>query len=159
MKAIGSPTLDWLSGKNKVVRINLNDSKSITEALSVFGNTRKEILENTANAMEKLVSSGEEYAKFIVPVDTGELADSITHNVETKGNHVIGTITAGTDHAMYVEFGTGIRGRAVHADDADQVGWVYDIHERNWQGMEARPFMYQTGKYLSENAVAIIKGE
>lgn len=155
MKYRGTPTSDFLNGKPKKVSISLNNSLSLNEILEAIPNA-KDITNATAIAIERICQYGEDFAKTVVPVDTGELRDSITHSVDVMGNHVHGTIEAGTDHALFVEFGTGVKGAGTYLGDTTD--WVYDIKGQNWQGHPANPFMYNTALEIENNAKEIIKG-
>jgi HK97 gp10 family phage protein len=76
-----------------------------------------------------------EEAKALVPVDTGELRDSIaaTEPVD-DGRTITGSVVASADHAAYNEFGTGVRG-------ASSPGAGPFAYSMNWPGMAATPFM------------------
>lgn len=89
-----------------------------------------------------------EEAQAIVPVDTGELRDSIgTQTVELVGTTVAGTVAATAGYAGFVEFGTGLHGEGTYPGELPQSGvpftgsWVYDFKRQNWQGHTARPYM------------------
>lgn len=56
----------------------------------------------TRAAVRSSTGTAERVAKTLVPVLTGELHDSI----EASADGLDGTVTAGTDHAEYVEDGT-----------------------------------------------------
>lgn len=73
-----------------------------------------------------------------------------------------------SDHACYVEFGTGIVG----ADSPHPKPWAYDINghgEDGWQylgddgrlhwtmGSESRPFMYNTWLWATRSATQIVR--
>jgi len=74
-------------------------------------------------------------AEAIVPVDTGELALSITAlPVVDTGERIIAEVVATAPHAAYVEFGTGVRG----AGSAGAGPFDYNM---DWPGMEAQPYM------------------
>lgn len=75
-----------------------------------------------------------EAAQAIVPVDTGELRDSGSVVVEETDKTVVGRIVFSSDHAGYVEFGTGIRG-------ASSPGAGPYPYSPNWHGMPARPYL------------------
>lgn len=45
-------------------------------------------------------------ARTIAPVLTGAYRDSISASVGIEGGHALAHVSAGTDHAQYVEFGT-----------------------------------------------------
>ena len=65
-----------------------------------------ENLENfdVSKALEKACFIVENTAKALVPVDTGNLRNSITH--EVYGNE--GVVGTNVEYAPYVEFGTGL---------------------------------------------------
>jgi HK97 gp10 family phage protein len=58
----------------------------------------------TKTAIRSSISTTERVAKGLVPVKTGALRDSI----EASADGLTGTVTAGTDHAEYVEDGTSV---------------------------------------------------
>ena len=92
----------------------------------------------------------ENEAKRKCPVDTGQLRQSITHNVEDN----VGTIGTNVEYAPYVEYGTGI-----HARDGNgrQTPWSYKDAEGNWHrtvGQQPQPFLEPA---LLENEKAIFK--
>jgi HK97 gp10 family phage protein len=74
-------------------------------------------------------------AQAIVPVDTGELRDSIgVGPVELVGQSVRGYVEATSAHAAFVEFGTGQRGAA-------SAGAGDGPYSPSWPGMPAQPYM------------------
>lgn len=155
--------------KSKVFSIDLFDEKSIGDAIKEYIGNRLDIQEAALEAVEALCAEGERKAKEEAPVDEGELRDSITHAVTVKNGKVEGTITASTDHAMFVEFGTGIVG-ASDPHPYNYLGWEYDVNGHGidgWTypkngrfyhtlGQPSNPFMYRTAKYLTENAERIL---
>ena len=87
-------------------------------------------------------------AQGIVPVDTGALKESIhTATVELVGSVVQGSVVADSDHAMFIEFGTGLRGEGTYPFPLPQSGvpitgsWVYDYKKQKWVGMPSQPYM------------------
>ena len=89
-----------------------------------------------------------EEAEAIVPVDSGDLKDSIhIKSVELVGNSVNGNVVADAGYAGFVEFGTGLRGVGTYPYPLPTSGvpitgsWVYDYKQQKWIGHEARPFM------------------
>lgn len=90
-------------------------------------------------ALERMGMQAEGYAGDLVPVVTGALRNSITHNVDTAQKKVyIGT---NMDYAMYVELGTGIY---AEGGGGRPTPWVYQDEEGNWhhtRGKEPRPFL------------------
>lgn len=61
---------------------------------------------------------------------TGELQSRILTDVQTKGNNAIGICYTNSDHAAYVEFGTGPVGQENHAGISPEVHPVY--HQTGW---------------------------
>lgn len=161
---------------SKTYTIDLNKSQSLNDAINKFVAASKDIQEGVERAIEILCAEGERKAKELCPAPseahpfaTGELRDSITHKVELNGKKTVGTITAGTDHALFVEFGTGVVGAGSPHPDIFS-GWEYDVNghgSKGWyypkgdrvfhtKGQKSNPFMYETAKYLSENAERIL---
>ena len=69
------------------------------------GLAKEEMLAAALRALEKCGLTAEGYAKLLCPVDTGNLRNSITHQVEpTEPAVYIGT---NSEYGPYVELGTG----------------------------------------------------
>lgn len=92
-------------------------------------------------------------AKMRVPVDTGELQNSIDYNVDISAKGFTGKVFTNKEHGLYVELGTGPKGEASHIGISPEVkpiyspsGWVYyDVDKQKFiftNGQPARPFMY-----------------
>ena len=100
-------------------------------------NCKKEI-EKEVDRSAKMVQA---QAKLLVPVDTGNLRNNINTSVKWEGNKCIGVISANTEYAPYVEYGTGI-----YAPEGRKTPWVYTPDGGNtfyWtKGQKAQPFMY-----------------
>ena len=79
----------------------------------------------------------EGYAKDLVPVDTGNLRNSISHKVDASAKEVyIGT---NNEYAAYVELGTGKYYKGGRQDP-----WVYQDDNGNWHhtnGQRAQPYL------------------
>jgi HK97 gp10 family phage protein len=87
------------------------------------------------NALESAGGLVDDYAKSLCPVDTGNLRNSITHEVEDT------TAWIGTDneYAIYVECGTGI-----YYPGGRQTPWVFQDSKGNWHlthGQRAQEFL------------------
>lgn len=93
--------------------------------------------EAALRALERIGSEAEGYAVDLVPVDTGNLRNSITHKVVGNKNEVyIGT---NNEYAAYVELGTG-----KYAQGGRQDPWVYQDDNGNWHhthGQRAQPYL------------------
>lgn len=91
------------------------------------------------------------FAKAFAPVRTGSLKESIV--VEISNGGMGATITAASDHASFVEFGTGTRGEfpgqpiIIRAKPGKMLSWVGSDGKRRFAkqvvnpGMAPRPFM------------------
>ena len=75
-----------------------------------------------------------EEAEAIVAVDTGELRESGHVEIEVNGAEATGYVVFDSDHAAYVEFGTGQRG-------ATSPGAGDGPYDPNWPGMVAQPYL------------------
>lgn len=73
-------------------------------------------------------------AKSIAPVDTGDLVSKIGTTTTWQGQRVTGSVVSSSDHAAYVEFGTGVRGAA-------SPGAGPFPYNPEWPGMPAQPHM------------------
>ena len=88
-------------------------------------------------ALEKCGLVAEGYAKKDCPVDTGNLRNSITH--EVKDDEKAAYIGSNTEYAAYVELGTG-----QYYPGGRQDPWVYQDAKGNWHlthGQRARPYL------------------
>ena len=92
-------------------------------------------------------------AKMRVPVDTGELQNSLDYNVDKTAEGFTGKVFTNKEHGLYVELGTGPKGEASHSGISPEIkliyspsGWVYyDVDKQKFiftNGQPARPFMY-----------------
>ncbi len=83
----------------------------------------------------------------LVPVDTGDLVSSGGREVEWKGQKVSGSVSYTSQHASFVEFGTGLIGSGTYPYALPTSGvpitgsWIYDYKHQNWRGMIARPYL------------------
>jgi hypothetical protein len=153
---------------DRVINISL-DEASIDRAIAELANYRKYVNDKVNELCRRLVDTGVEIAKAKIvqmgAIFSGELSDSITGWFEPSTG--VGYIEAGSPYAFYVEFGTGIVGQSSphplggtydvngHGEDG---WWWFDDEFGRWrwtQGMEARPFMYETARQLLAEAVAL----
>lgn len=96
-----------------------------------------------------------------------------------KGSH-IWAVVAGTDHAAFVEFGTGVigqkkpykgelppgvswqyaSGQTIHQLKDGRIGWFYRDDNGHWwftEGMPSRPYMYNTARELERKVKNVVK--
>ncbi|MBR5172951.1 MAG: hypothetical protein IKW14_06090 [Phascolarctobacterium sp.] len=136
-------------------------------------NYKKDILQRKINLLAKtLAEDGVHIAQANVArldaIFTGELINSISaKQVASKRGTAVFFIVADSDHAAFVEFGTGQvgkensypyplpegikweynSGKSIIPIGPGQYGWFYPGDDGRWyftQGMPSRPFMYET---------------
>ena len=125
----------------------------------LFEDNSREILsaaqEAAARALEKCGLTAEGYAKRLAPVDTGNLRNSITHQVDDGESAVyIGT---NMEYAPYVELGTG-----KYAEGGRPTPWVYRDDNGNYHwtaGNPAQPFLAPAVKDHAQTYRNIIEDE
>lgn len=109
-------------------------------------------------------------AKELVPVLTGDLQNSIQTNVVKDSEEVQQrAVVATSEHAMFIEYGTGIVGAANPHPPLPSSGvpitggWIYDYKNQNWIGMAAQPYMrpaYETHRIEAEKRIKeSVRGE
>lgn len=162
----------------KPININLFDQKSIqaaVNALKYYENSLEYKCRLLAETMaEKGVEIAQAYIMQMDAVFTYELNSSIhaEHIKDVKGGG-IWAVVAGTDHALFVEFGTGIvgkqspypgkfpdgiewqyaSGKTIRQLSDGRYGWFYKDDNGDWwftEGMEPRPFMFYTANQLRD---------
>lgn len=112
--------------------------------------------EACSRALERIGSQAEGYAIDLVPVDTGNLKNSITHAVDEDEKVVyIGTPN---EYAVYVEMGTG-----QYVDGGRKTPWVYKDEKtgafRTTHGQKAQPYLKPAITDHIETYKNIIKDE
>ena len=151
----------------KKITINALSKSSIENAIKQLRAYQNDLTYKCQLLAEKLAENGVEIARVqIADLDaifTSELLSSIhaEYKGSTKGGS-IWSVVAGTDHAMFVEFGTGIVGKQspYPGELPDGVsweyaryGWFYKDDDGQWwftEGMPSRPFMYYTSIQLRD---------
>ena len=161
----------------KVITMSLSE-KSIQNAIRELRAYKNSLTYKCQLLAEKLAEKGVEIARVqIADLDaifTSELISSIhsEYKGSTKGGG-IWAVVAGTDHAMFVEFGTGTvvqqnpypgklpdgvswqyaSGKTIHQISDGRYGWFYPADDGKWyftEGMPSRPFMYMTAIELGD---------
>jgi len=101
------------------------------------GLVKEEFQAAVIRALEKCGLTGEGYAKLLCPVDTGNLRNSIAHQVD-EGEPAV-YIGSASEYATYVELGTG-----KYYPGGRQTPWVYQDAKGKWHithGQRARPYI------------------
>lgn len=161
------------------ITVNAFSEKSIQNAIEELKRYQSELTYKCQLLAEKLAEKGVEIARVqIADLDaifTGELIQSIHAEYKTSVNGgAVWAVVASSEHAIFVEMGTGIVGKenphpyAVSGEKfsvayaygtgktirqlADgRYGWFYQGDDGNWyftEGMPSRPFMYNTAEEI-----------
>lgn len=99
--------------------------------------TKEALKAAVLRALERCGSQAEGYAVDLCPVDTGNLQNSITHQVVDDEQAVY--IGSNSEYAAYVELGTG-----KYYPGGRQDPWVYQDAKGNWHlthGQRAQPYL------------------
>lgn len=117
----------------------------------------------TESLTEKGVETAKELAMYMNAYDSGELVNGIVAQYSEGKGYVVSTAA----HSAFVEMGTGIRGKKNPNPYNYAFGWTYDASKhgvagweyigsdgkKHWtQGLESRPFMYETALMLKDSA-------
>ena len=119
------------------------------ELAAHFKQYRSRVTRNTEAAMRKAAAEMTKDMRARVPVDTGNLKNSIRYAVSKRYGEIVVRIHAnaeneGTKYAEFIEFGTGIYNE--HGDGRT-TPWIVTakVHgtARTWKtsGMKAQPFI------------------
>lgn len=127
---------------NKLTALNVNTDKVLIKIIDNCG---------------KFVADD---ARLNVPVDTSDLKKSIQHETALQNGVVRSVVSTNSDHAAYVEFGTGLVGEATNTNNSISLAYNQD-----WVGMSAQPYLYpalkdnepQLKKYIADHLVKEIK--
>lgn len=115
------------------------DLFDLSDWLSDCADDCKKEIEREVEKEAKIVQA---QAKLLAPVDTGNLRNNINTSVKWEGNTCVGVISADTEYAIYVEYGTGIYSSL---GTGRQTPWVYTpdggVHFYWTQGQQPQPFM------------------
>ena len=166
----------------KAIKVRLS-AEGVKQAVRELREYQAKVQAAASAIVEALAKSGEEFAVAAgLPfAETGQLASSI--KAETSGN--VGFVKCSCGYAVYVEFGTGIKGAGSPHPDTAILGWKYDINqhgELGWwyptdsadpnpykhtakngttyawtRGMPSRPFMYETAQMLRASVIPIAR--
>lgn len=152
------------------ISINVFSRSSINNAKELLMKKADKIDNGTRRAVEELTQKGYEYMMSIVPIESGELAESISWEYNPETN--TGRILVDADYAIFVEYGTGIVG-ANNPHPEPAAGWTYDYNnhgEAGWtyfdskkhrffhtKGQPPTAFVYRTREFMRQQAGETLK--
>ena len=82
----------------------------------------------------------------MAPVDKGQLRNSIKTDSKINQDSIEAEVYTNVEHAAYVEFGTGQRGRESNIDRPEGINYKAD-----WKGQSAQPYMTPAYLYAKNN--------
>ena len=156
------------------IKIDLNKKGGLEKGIKELEAYKKRIQEKTSLLVQKLTDYGAEIVRIkIVNMGayySGELLSGVSGYYSPSLN--AGFVKVTSDHVAFVEFGTGVRGQnsphkngeylskaawnyasgaKIFTTQDGRVGWIYPTDDggfRFTEGMESRPFMYETALEL-----------
>lgn len=166
----------------KTISVRL-DPAEIAKAIQELQEYQKEVESKTRLLVQKLTDYGAEIARVkIVSLGafySGELLSGVDGYYSPTLN--AGFVKVTSDHAAFVEFGTGIVGQnnphkngeylskaawqyatgpKIFTTQNGKVGWIYPTDDggfRFTEGMRSRPFMYETALELQNKFAQMAK--
>jgi hypothetical protein len=157
----------------KTITVRL-DPVSVAEAIKELEQYKKDIENKARLFVQRLTDYGAEIARIkIVGLGayySGELLSGVDGYYSPTLN--AGFVRVTSDHVAFVEFGTGVKGQAsphkngeylskaawqyatgakIFTTKDGRVGWIYPTDDggfRFTEGMQSRPFMYETALEL-----------
>lgn len=125
------------------------------EIIDNSGLAKEEMQAACLRALERCGLQAEGYAKNLCPVDTGNLRNSITHQVDSGGPAAY--IGSNMEYAPHVELGTG-----KYYPGGRQAPWVYQDEKGSWHmtnGQRAQPYLKPAVAGHVQAYRGIIEGE
>lgn len=95
----------------------------IAKCRKLYGAKSNEIVGQAVLHAAKTVVQAE--AKLRAPANEGELRNSIRVRLKVNGNKISSEVFTNSDHATYVELGTGPKGQASHSGISPEVSVSY----------------------------------
>ena len=165
------------------IRIDLNKQGSLENGIKELKRYKKRVEDRTRLLVQKLTDYGAEIARLkIVNMGayySGELLSGVSGYYSATLNS--GFVKVASDHVAFVEFGTGVVGQnnshkngeyltkaawsyatgaKIFTTKDGRVGWIYPTDDggfRFTEGMESRPFMYETALEMESKFAQMAK--
>lgn len=167
---------------SKTINVRL-DPKSIADAIKEIQQYKKDVENKARLLVQQLTTMGADIARVkIVGMGayySGELLSGVDGYFSPLLN--AGFVRVTSDHVAFVEFGTGVVGQAsphrngeylskaawsyatgakIFTTKDGRVGWIYPTDDGGFkftEGMQSRPFMYETALQLQREFPKIAK--
>lgn len=127
---------------------------SLLRKLEALGSNSADAL---VQSMDKNIKLVEGEAKFLAPVDIGDLRNSISSKTVKKAKAIQGIVYTNSDHAAYMEFGTGQKGASSPSPPKDPDSGI--SYREDWAGVPAQPYMYPALKNQEQQVLENIKND
>ena len=156
------------------IKIDLNEKGSLENGIKELQTYKKRVQEKTRLLVERLTDYGADVVQVKIQnmgaYYSGELLSGVDGYYSPTLN--VGFVRVTSDHVAFVEFGTGVVGQnnphrngeylskaawqyatgpKIFTTQDGRVGWIYPTDDggfRFTEGMESRPFMYETALEL-----------
>lgn len=167
---------------SKTINVRL-DPKSVADAIKEIQQYKKDVENKARLLVQQLTTMGADIARVkIVGMGayySGELLSGVDGYFSPLLN--AGFVRVTSDHVAFVEFGTGVVGQAsphrngeylskaawsyatgakIFTTKDGRVGWIYPTDDGGFkftEGMQSRPFMYETALQLQREFPKIAK--
>ena len=168
-------SVDYSIPRSKRITVKTFDVKSIDAAIAEVKGRKQYTERRIRMIADVLAARGEEIAKQKCREYTngdGDLEKSIWCEVKVSGGKFKTIIHMDAPYAAYVEFGTGIVGKAFKHPNFERRGWDYDVNKRGtagwvyeddagdhyWtMGQPAKPIMWETAQQLKQEFPIIVR--
>ena len=94
----------------------MSSVEGLDELLATLSGLGGDIKESSRKGLERGAKRIQKNAKYLAPVDSGHLRNSIKTKSQTTQDGVEAQVYTNTEYAPYVEFGTGQRGKESNID-------------------------------------------
>lgn len=142
--------------------MSINGVESLLSKLDKLGGNSEEVLYKSLQKQGELVKSE---AKTLCPVKSGDLRKSIRKSTKRYKGKIVSRVYTNSDHAAYVEFGTGKVGEITNKNNNVNVAYKQDKWRVNipnvgyrWiDGQPAQPYLYPALKNNEDRIMKNIK--
>lgn len=110
--------------------------EGLEEVLATLSALGGKVKASTKKGLHRGAKKIQKNAKLLCPTDTGQLKISIKTSAEETEDGTIAKVYTNSDHAAYVEFGTGVRGASSHIDRPEGIHY-----NSRYMGQKAQPYM------------------
>jgi hypothetical protein len=166
----------------KTINVKL-DPQSVADAIKEIQDYQKSVEQKVRLLVQRLTDLGADIARIKIVSLGAYYSGALLSGVDGYFSPLlnVGFVRVTSDHVAFVEFGTGVVGQnnphkngeylskaawqyasgaKIFTTKDGRVGWIYPTDDggfRFTEGMQSRPFMYETALELSRNFGKIAK--